>query len=65
MDRDMERIDDLRHRLEGVFGGYNDVLGDFRSWLDENKIDAETHNGFPTEIAYKNVDRYIKETTIK
>lgn len=55
-----DRADRLRLRLINELKTNDDVLGNFRKWLEINGINPET-DGFPSEEAYLNVDNYIKE----
>lgn len=61
----LHRAENLESHLKKIIDPYNqyDVLGLYRKWLDENKILAETEDGWPTEEAYQktNIDAFCNQ----
>jgi len=58
----MERVNELKLRLEKEIGSKSDVLSLYREWLDLSNIKSE-EEGMPSEEAYKdeNIKRFIKD----
>lgn len=60
----LDRANNLKLLLEEKLGKTGDKLSNYRTWLDKNGIKAEDNDGYPSELAYLNVDNYIQEILI-
>ena len=59
----LQDADNLMIYLEGATGDtWHDLLGKYRSWLDNNDIYAETEHGWPSINVYlpENIDAFVE-----
>jgi len=60
---DISALGDFLHQETKLSRRSIDILGHYRTWLDRNKIPAETEHGWPTVNVFSaaNVNAYLSE----
>lgn len=59
---DAQLLTDYLFERTGLVPRFHDILGEYRTWLDKNNIDAESRYGWPLAAVYapKNVEGFIR-----